>query len=58
MTTVYLVLDGDAYLCPMEGDVGRTPSKDQAGECLSYEDAVALGDEHADPGYKIIRVER
>lgn len=58
MTTIYLVLDGDAYLCPMNGDVGRTKSKDKAGVCDSYEEAVALAEEHADAGYKIVTVER
>lgn len=55
MTTIYFVKTGAHYLCPGEdGDVGITPSIEEAGHFLSYEEAERAAREHADPGYQII----
>ncbi len=59
MTTVYFVKTGEQYLCPGEdGDVGLTPSIEEAEHFLSYEDAESAARKNADPGYQIIAQHR
>lgn len=59
MTTVYYVKTGEQYLCPGEdGDIGLTPSLEEAEHFLSYEEAELAAREHADPGYVIITQQR
>lgn len=59
MNTVYFVKTGDQYLCPGEdGDIGFTPSFEEAERFLSYEEAEHAAHENADPGYKIISQQR
>ena len=59
MTTVYFVKTGEQYLCPGEdGDVGLTPSLEEAEYFLSYEEAERAARENADPGYLIITQQR
>ena len=59
MTTVYFVKTGEQYLCPGEdGDVGLTPSLEEAERFLSYEDAESAARKNADPGYQIIAQQR
>ncbi len=55
MTTVYFVKTGEQYLCPGEdGDVGLTPSFEEAEHFLSYEEAERAARSNADPDYQII----
>ena len=59
MTTVYFVKTGEQYLCPGEdGDVGLTPSLEEAEHFLSYEEAEHAARENAGPGYLIITQHR
>ncbi len=59
MTTVYFVKSGEQYLCPGEdGDIGLTPSLEEAERFLSYEDAERAAHENAEPGYQIITQHR
>ncbi|MGN6232150.1 MAG: hypothetical protein ACTHNZ_13440 [Trinickia sp.] len=59
MTTVYFVKTGEQYLCPGEdGDVGMTPSFEEAERFLSYEDAENAARRNAEPGYEIITQHR
>jgi len=55
MTTVYFVKTGEQYLCPGEdGDVGLTPSFEEAEHFLSYEEAERAARSNADSDYQII----
>lgn len=55
MTTVYFVKTGEQYLCPGEdGDIGLTPSVEEAEHFLSLEDAERAAHDNAAPGYEII----
>ncbi|HVW50553.1 MULTISPECIES: hypothetical protein [unclassified Trinickia] len=55
MTTIYLVKSGEQYLGPGEdGDIGLTPSIEEAEHFLSYEEAERAAHENAEPGYQII----
>ncbi|TAM50743.1 MAG: hypothetical protein EPN57_20190 [Paraburkholderia sp.] len=55
MNTVYFVKCGEQYLGPGEdGDIGFTPSIEEAEHFLSYEEAEHAAHEHAEPGYQII----
>jgi len=55
MTTVYFVKSGEQYLGPGEdGDIGFTPSIEEAEHFLSYEEAERAAQENAGPGYQII----
>ncbi|WP_116138183.1 hypothetical protein [Trinickia diaoshuihuensis] len=55
MTTVYFVKTGEQYLCPGEdGDVGLTPSFEEAEHFLSYEEAERAARSNAGSGYEII----
>ncbi|MGN6086883.1 hypothetical protein [Trinickia sp.] len=59
MTTVYFVKTGEQYLCPGEdGDVGLTPSFEEAEHFLSYEEAEHAARANAGPGYQIIAEQR
>ncbi len=59
MTTVYFVKTGEQYLGPGEdGDVGLTPSLEEAERFLSYEEAERAARANADPGYQIITQHR
>jgi len=59
MSTIYFVKTGEQYLCPGEdGDVGLTPSLEEAERFLSYEDAEHAAQENAEPGYQIITQHR
>ena len=59
MSTVYFVKTGEQYLCPGEdGDVGMTPSFEEAERFLSYEDAENAARRNAEPGYQIITQHR
>ena len=59
MATVYVVKTGEQYLCTAEdGDVGLTPSKEEAGTYSSYEEAEKAAREHAGSDYEIIPIDR
>jgi hypothetical protein len=59
MQTVYFVKTGEHYLCPGEdGDIGLTPSLEEAELFLSYEEAEKAAHDNADPGYQIITQEK
>jgi hypothetical protein len=59
MTTVYVVKTGEKFLCTAEdGDIGLAPEIKEATRFLSYEDANKVANEHADPGYEIVAVNR
>jgi hypothetical protein len=55
MTTVYFVKTGEQYLGPGEdGDVGLTPSFEEAEHFLSYEEAERAARSNAGADYQII----
>jgi hypothetical protein len=55
MTTVYFVKTGEQYLCIAEdGDVGYTPSIEEAAHFHSFEEAEEAAHDHADTGYQIL----
>jgi hypothetical protein len=59
MTTVYVVKTGEKFLCTAEdGDIGMAPEIKEATSFLSYEEANKVANEHADPGYEILTVDR
>jgi hypothetical protein len=59
MPTAYIVKTGDHYLCPGEdGDVGLTPSIDEAWTFMSIEEAAEAARKHADSDYEIVRIDR
>lgn len=59
MTTVYVVKTGEKFLCTAEdGDIGMAPEIKEAMAFLSYEEANKVANEHADPGYEIVAINR
>ena len=59
MMTVYFVKIGEHYLCPGEdGDIGLTPSFEEAEHFLSYEEAERAARAHAESDYSIITRQR
>ncbi|MGR3911118.1 hypothetical protein Q3A80_29120 [Burkholderia sp. SR8] len=58
MATIYVVKTGEQFLCTGEdGDIGMAPVIEDAASFLSYEEAIKVANQHADPGFEILTVD-